>query len=78
MNIVEIRRSRAAKQIEHDAVAARDILDGVGHKSDRFDGRMQGKLIHPSGLEAVGSLVVPDIGPITAMLTKLEAVDVRC
>src|SRR5579864_2262705 len=66
----------AGEGIKHKAIAPRAVLDRVGHKGDRLDGRVHRELFDPARLEAVHPRIVPDVRPMPAVLAKLESVDV--
>jgi hypothetical protein len=52
------------------------VPDGIRHQSDRFDGRMKGK-VGTIVTEAVHAGVAPDIGAVAAVLAEFNVVDVR-
>lgn len=53
------------------------ITDGVSDQADRFDGRVQCQELVAFAFECVNAGVIPDISPVTAMLTEFEIVDMR-
>ncbi len=71
------RRAAAGEAIQHDATALRAVEDRVRHQGDRLDRGMHLEFVEPPRLQAVHPGVVPDIGPVAAVLTELEIVDMR-
>ena len=71
-------RTRAAKWIEHDAVAVRAILDRISHQRYRLDGRVHRNFFAAPALHGRATRIVPHIAAHAPVLVEFEIVDVRC
>ena len=69
------RRAGAGERVEHNSAATRDVFDRVGDHRHRLDGWVQGKFIEATGFEGIDAAILPYVGTVAPMLTKLEAVD---
>ena len=67
----------AAEGIEHQTTTARAILDRVRDQCDRLDGRVHRQFFQSSRPHGVDTGIVPDVRPITPVLSELKIIDVR-
>jgi hypothetical protein len=65
------------KRIEHDLSGLGHVADGISDQCHRLDRGMGGKVRHPPLPECVHAGIIPDIGPVAAILAKLDVVGVR-
>ena len=69
------RRSGTEKEIKYEIATPRDILDRVGNEPRRLDRRMQSQILSPAAPHGVHRGVIPDVGPVAAMLTEFNRVE---
>src|SRR5271154_3132574 len=72
-------RAAAAKGIENDIAALRNIENRVADHGEGFDGRMKVKTAcAPAARKGIHARIVPDVRSVTPVLAKLDVVDPRC
>src|SRR5438552_10076133 len=72
----EDRRAGAAESVENSASTAGAILHSVGHEPNRLCGRMCFQIVHPAGTKSVGTGIMPDVRPRSAMTAQFNVVQV--
>src|SRR2546429_9455720 len=72
----EDRRAGAAESVENSASTAGAIFHSVRHEPNRLCGRMRFQVIHPAGTESVGTGIMPDVRPRSAMTAQFNVVQV--
>ena len=69
-------RAGAAEGIENQTSTVGAVAHRVGDHGDRLDGRMKAELALCATGQCILAGIVPDIGPVSAMSSELDVVDV--
>jgi hypothetical protein len=68
------RAATSSKGIEHDGAALGDIPDCIRQHGNGLDGRMHGEFVKAAVTEGIDARILPDIGPVAAVLTEFKRV----
>ena len=70
------RAARSTKRIKNEITSYGRILDDIGHERHGLDRRVHGQQFIAMLPEAINTAVVPHVGPVSAVDTEVDVVDV--